>query len=143
MVHLQTSPLLLLHRTAFPQLLEKNLHGSHGPAVHTPWGPVLALEVPKAALFTSKNILLQKLPCQSGSIFYEEQTYASSPDRATVGLFTGPDPTWSRCPKPAHRPPSRQPSRGSTTLWKQLSNRQLRRAVQLQATELRCLGLSW
>lgn len=55
MVHLQTSPLLLLHHTAFPQLLEKNPHRSQGPAVHIPWSPVLALKVPLTALLTSKN----------------------------------------------------------------------------------------
>lgn len=58
-----------------------------------------------------QKLLLQKLPSQSGSIFSEEQTYASSPDRATVGLFSCADPAWSQCAN-AHWPPSRQPSRG-------------------------------
>ena len=64
-------------------------------------GPVLALEglfIPSAALPTSQNVLLQKLPRQSynkESSFYKEQTHASSQDGGTVGLFTCPDLDWS------------------------------------------------
>lgn len=135
MVHLQTSPLLLLHHTAFPQLLEKNPHRSQGPAVHIPWSPVLALKVPLTALLTSKN-------CTPEAALSERMHFLW---RANIVLQTEllwdsscPDPAWSRCPKLTDH----YPSRGRAALQQQHSNGHLQRGVQLKATKLRCLGLS-
>lgn len=140
MVHLQTSSLLLLHHAAFPQLLEKN--GSQGPAVHIPCfeGPLGSLPHIKRLYSRSCPPREEAFPMKSRHVpvLQIDLLWDSLP------VQTQPGADVQSCSlTPIQAAIQRQCCTAATAWNNAQCNVQLGRGAQLQATELRCLGLSW